>query len=363
MIRREVWSPMPSPRVIQARKKPAARDTCGKPFCVKGIHRELRNVAMFHLLVLQAPMKSRKNQLTLAKSATKKCLLKPAKKCLLKVFSLSQSSIRAAVSTRARDGSVIGGSLAVGSTDEVLPGQDVAGQGTALEGAVQISGDETGQQEGEGGSNDLHGDSLKRSVVFRTQKKHELLVTKGLLRRIYWKVSDGRIPVQKKDCSKGSNKMDRNLVISTSTDSSGEGELSLALVESTSPSTEKNTALLPSYDPRELIRSPTTDWVMRRGLADRALWSTIAVSARNLCAEMIFVDEMNARLGTGKLLFQRRDQGHYGDLHHPFHDHPCLPAVGNYPLSVMGVLLSPGLEQEFRSTDTFGTAMEAIAFD
>ena len=323
MIRRELWSPMPSPRVIQARKKPAARDTCGKPFCVKGIHRELRNVAMFHLLVLQAPMKSGKNHLTLAKNATKRRGGETRQD-----FSVNQN---VAVSNGTVDGSVVGGSLAVGSTDEVLPGQgvagqvsvsesaqvlpgqDVAGQGTALEGAVQISGDETGQQEGEGGSNDLHGDSLNRSVVFRTQKKHELLVTKGLLRRIYWKVSDGRIPAQKKDCSKGPNKMDRNLVISTSTDGSGEREMSLALVESTSPSTEKNTALMPLYDPQELIKSPTTDWVMRRGLADRAIWNAIASSARNICAEMIRVDEMNARLETGKLLFQRRDQGYYGD--------------------------------------------------
>ena len=34
-----------------------------------------------------------------------------------------------------------------------------------------------------------------------------------------------------------------------------------------------------------------------------------------------------------------------------------------HPLSVMGVLLSPGLQHEFRSTSTFGAAMEAIAFD
>ena len=78
---------------------------------------------------------------------------------------------------------------------------------------------------------------------------------------------------------------------------------------------------------------------------------------------MVQVDELNAQLGTGTLLFQRRDQGYYGDLHHSFHDNPCLPVVGNYPLSVMGALLSPGLEGEFRNTDKFGTAMEAIAYD
>ena len=75
------------------------------------------------------------------------------------------------------------------------------------------------------------------------------------------------------------------------------------------------------------------------------------------------MDELNAQLNTGRLLFERRDQGHYGDLHHSFHEDPCLPVVGNYPLSVMGALLSPGLEKEFRNTEKFGTAMEAIAYD
>ena len=204
---------------------------------------------------------------------------------------------------------------------------------------------------------------MKKLAVLKAQKSHEQLLAKGLLMRIYWKVADGRIPVEKKDCPKGSNKMDRNLVISVSTDGASEQELSLALVDNAGPSMEDGTALLPVYDPQILIQSPTTDWVMRRGLTDRAIWSAIAASAPNICAEMIQVDEMNFRLETGKLLCQRRDQGHYGDLHHPFHDHPCLPAVGNYPLSVMGALLSPGLENEFRSTETFGTAMEAIAFD
>ena len=107
-------------------------------------------------------------------------------------FSLSQPSLRATQSQkRARDGSVIDGSLAVGSTDEVLPGQgvagqvnisesaqvlpgqDVAGQETALEGAVQITGDETEQQEGEGGSNELRGDGKKKLAVLKAQKSHE----------------------------------------------------------------------------------------------------------------------------------------------------------------------------------------------
>ena len=102
---------------------------------------------------------------------------------------------------------------------------------------------------------------------------------------------------------------------------------------------------------------------MRRGLTDRTIWPAIATAAQRICAEMVQVDELNAQLETGTLLFQRRDQGHYGDLHHSFHDNPCLPAVGNYPLSVMGALLSPGLEGEFRNTEKFGTAMEAIAYD
>ena len=118
-----------------------------------------------------------------------------------------------------------------------------------------------------------------------------------------------------------------------------------------------------AYDPGTLIQSATTMWVMRRGLADRALWSAIATAAQRICAEMVQVDELNAQLNTGRLLFERRDQGHYGDLHHSFHEDPCLPVVGNYPLSVMGALLSPGLEKEFRNTEKFGTAMEAIAYD
>ena len=298
------------------------------------------------------------------------------------VFSLSQSSLRATQSQkRARDGSVIDGSLAVGSTDEVLPGQgvagqvnisesaqelpgqDVAGQETALEGAVQIPGDETEQQEGEDGSNELRGGGKKKLAVLKAQRSHEQLLAKGLLKRIYWKVAAGRLPVEQKDCPKGSNKMDRHLVISMSSDGASEQELNLALVDDAGHSMDDGTAIFPAYDPQILIQSPTTEWVTRRGLADRAIWTAIAASARKICAEMIQVDELNAQLETGRLLIQRRDEGHYGDLHHPFHNAPCLPAVGNYPLSVMGVLLSPGLENEFRSTEKFGTAMEAIAYD
>ena len=101
--------------------------------------------------------------------------------------------------------------------------------------------------------------------------------------------------------------MDRNLVISASTDGSGEGELDLALVESTSPSMVRNPAPLTFGDPHVLIQSQTIRWVMRRGVTDRTMWGAIAASARNICAEMIQVDELNARLETGKLLFQRRD--------------------------------------------------------
>ena len=155
-------------------------------------------------------------------------------------FSVSTSSSQnVAVSSGTVDGSVDGGSLVVGSTDEalpgqgvagqvnmsesvqVLPGQDVAGQETALGGAVQISGDETGQPEGEDGSNELHGDSTKKLAVLRNQ---EGVLTKALLTRVYWKVAEDRIPVEKKDCPKGSIKMDRNLVISTSTDGVSEQE-------------------------------------------------------------------------------------------------------------------------------------------
>ena len=274
------------------------------------------------------------------------------------------------------------GSLAVGSTDEVLPGQgvagqvnvsesaqvlpgqEVAGQGTALEGAVQISGEETDQKEGEGGSNELRGDGAKILDVCPVRNDLQQLLVKGLLTRIYWKVAVGKLPVGQRDCQKGSNKMDRNLVISMSSEGASEQDENLALEDDADQSMGDGAMVVLVYDPRTLIQSPTTDWVMRRGLTDRSVWPAMAYMAQRICAEkMVQVDEMNAQLGTGALLFQRRDQGHYSDLHHSFHDNPCLPAVGNYPLSVMGALLSPGLEGEFKNTDKFGTAMEAIAYD
>ena len=78
----------------------------------------------------------------------------------------------------------------------------------------------------------------------------------------------------------------------------------MALVDDAGPSMEDSTALVPVYNPHILIQSPTTDWVTRRGLADRTIWTAIAASARKICAEMIQVDELNARLETGKLLIQ-----------------------------------------------------------
>ena len=298
------------------------------------------------------------------------------------VFSLPQPSRRTEQSQkRARDGSVIVGSLAVGSTDEVspgqgvagqvnvsegaqvLPGQEVAGQETALEGAVQIPGEETDQNEGEGGSNELRGDGAKTLDVRPVKDVPQQLLVKGLLNRIYWKVAVGKLPVGHKDYQKGSNKMDRNLVSSMSSEGASEQDLNLALEDDTDQRMDDGALVVMAYDPGTLIQSATTMWVMRRGLADRALWSAIATAAQRICAEMVQVDELNAQLNTGRLLFERRDQGHYGDLHHSFHEDPCLPVVGNYPLSVMGALLSPGLEKEFRNTEKFGTAMEAIAYD
>ena len=298
------------------------------------------------------------------------------------VFSLPQPSRRTEQSQkRARDGSVMVGSLAVGSTDEVLPGQgvagqvnvsegaqvlpgqEVAGQETALEGAVQIPGEETDQNEGEGGSNELRGDGAKTLDVRPVKNVPQQLLVKGLLTRIYWKVAVGKLPVGHKDYQKGSNKMDRNLVISMSSEGASEQDLNLALEDDTDQRMDDGALVVMAYNPGTLIQSATTMWVMRRGLADRALWSAIATAAQRICAEMVQVDELNAQLNTGRLLFERRDQGHYGDLHHSFHEDPCLPVVGNYPLSVMGALLSPGLEKEFRNTEKFGTAMEAIAYD
>lgn len=132
-------------------------------------------------------------------------------------------------------------------------------------------------------------------------------------------------------------------------------------MESPNPSMVRSLAPLTFYDPHVLIQSQTPQWVMRRGVTDRVIWGAIAASAQNVCAEMVEVDVMNAQLETGKLLLQRREQGHYGKLHHPFHDNPCLPPVGNSPLSVMGVLLSLDLRHEFTNSDTFGIAMEAIS--
>ena len=298
------------------------------------------------------------------------------------VFSLPQPSRRTEQSQkRARDGSVMVGSLAVGSTDEVLPGQgvagqvngsesaqvlpghEVAGQETALEGAVQIPGEETDQNEGEGGSNDLRGDDAKNLDGGLVRSDLQQLLVKGLLNRIYWKVAVGKLPVGQRDCQKRSNKMDRNLVISMSSEGASEQDENLALEDDADQSMGDGAMVVLVYDPRTLIQSPTTDWVMRRGLTDRSIWPAMAYTAQRICAEMVQVDELNAQLNTGRLLFERRDQGYYCDLHHSFHDNPCLPVVGNYPLSVMGALLSPGLEKEFRDTGKFGTAMEAIAYD
>ena len=237
-------------------------------------------------------------------------------------FSLPQPSRRTEQSQkRARDGSVIVGSLAVGSTDEVLPGQgvagqvnvsesaqvlpgqEVAGQETALEGAVQISGEETDQKEGEGGSNELRGDGAKTLDVRPVKKDPQQLLVKGLLTRIYWKVAVGKLPVGQRDCQKGSNKMDRNLVISMSSEGASEQDENLALEDDADQSMGDGAMVVMVYDPGTLIQSPTTDWVMRRGLTDRTIWPAIATVAQRICAEMVQVDEMNAQLGTGALLF------------------------------------------------------------
>ena len=50
-------------------------------------------------------------------------------------------------------------------------------------------------------------------------------------------------------------------------------------------------------------------------------------------------------------------------LHDYFRKSPCLPPVGNYPLSVMGVLLAPQLIEVLSSIETFGRAMEGIAHE
>ena len=89
---------------------------------------------MFHMEVLKAPMKGVKSQLRLAKSATKRRGGRPAKVFQFQMCRRLHSK-NVAVSNGTVDGSVIRGSLAVGSTDEVLPGQGVAGQENVSESA------------------------------------------------------------------------------------------------------------------------------------------------------------------------------------------------------------------------------------
>ena len=149
---------------------------------------------------------------------------------------------------------------------------------------------------------------MKILDVCPVKKDHQQLLTKGLLKRIYWKVAVGKLPVGQRDCQKGSDKMDRNLVISMSSEGASEQELNLALVDDADQSMDDGTLVVMVYDPRTLIQSPTTDWVMRRGLTDRTIWPAIATAAQRICAEMVQVDELNAQLETGTLLFQRRDQ-------------------------------------------------------
>ena len=180
----------------------------------------------------------------------------------------------------------------------------MAGQETALEGAVQISGEETDQKEGEGGSNELRGDGAKILDVCPVKKDPQQLLVKGLLTRIYWKVAVGKLPVGQRGCQKGSNKMDRNLVISMSSEGASEQDENLALEDDADQSMGDGAMVVMLYDPGTLIQSPTTDWVMRRGLTDRTIWPAIAATAQRICAEMVQVDEMNAQLGTGALLFK-----------------------------------------------------------
>ena len=62
---------MQIPQLIQARKKPAARDTLREIFLREGIYKELRCVTMFQLLVLQAPMMGEKKSVHLGKGRDK----------------------------------------------------------------------------------------------------------------------------------------------------------------------------------------------------------------------------------------------------------------------------------------------------
>ena len=150
--------PTLSPLMILVLRKPTMRGSYGRPFCKKGTQRELGHVAMYHLWVLEAPMEGRKKSSVLGVERDKASRGETRQE-----FSVSESSNQiVAISNGTEDGAVIGGSLADGSTSEVLPGQDDAGQGTILESTEQISGEETGQQVGEERSNVLQSDSSEK---------------------------------------------------------------------------------------------------------------------------------------------------------------------------------------------------------
>ena len=146
-------------------------------------------------------------------------------------FSLSESSNQAAVSSGTGNASVPGGSLVGASTDEVLPGQNVAGQGTICGNAEPTASGETEQLEGGGGSNVLRDDSWKLYASEKARWCPKVNISRGLCARMYWKISQGRVPTQRNLPRRGLNKMDRNMVISASSDGSGEGELSLSVAE------------------------------------------------------------------------------------------------------------------------------------
>ena len=298
----------------------------------------------------------------------------------------ASSSQKVAVTTGTVDGPGDGDSLVVGSVENVLPGQgaagqenssegsgvrpgqDDAGQEAVPEGAGQVISGETEQQTGGNGNNGFPADGKKLRCDVVVGREEILQLSQGVLQRIYQKVSECEEQYPKRDFPRGQNKMARNLVISASSDGSGVGEMGIMMEESSTPAAvlnpqEQLMQYDPRCDPRVLVRSRTTEWVKFRGPAERSFWGAVAAQARKICVEMEEVDQLNMQLQTGRYMFERKEEGHYSSLHTPYHANPCFQPVGNGPLSIMGVLLSPRLQEKFTNSDTFGSALEGIGYE
>ena len=161
----------------------------------------------------------------------------------------------------------------------------------------QLASDGTGQRNGGDGSGALQRGQWKIYMSTEARRCGKLNVCRALCARIYWKVSDGRVPIKKK----GVNKMDRSLIISTSSDGSGVGEV-------VPPTIQNLTGVVVRGDPGVLIQSPTTAWVMKRSLANRTMWAVVSGLASEVLKALVEVDESNERMNTGR----SQQDGRYG---------------------------------------------------